>query len=79
MSSHLRSIPSMSIDIFKENMYKNIAFVEEHIDSLEDAGDRQFAKQLINFHDTKDYLTSGQLSYMIRYWSELAEKFNPPS
>lgn len=66
---------SMSVEIFREDLPGNLKFIEEHQDDLE-TFDSQFAKQLQQFYDTREYLTDAQISYLVGYWRELAETFS---
>lgn len=64
---------SSNIEIFKEEMEKNIEFISKHYHELEDQQDVKFASNLCEFYNSRGYLTDKQIYYMTKFWNELNE------
>lgn len=64
---------SSNIEIFKEEMEKNIEFIGRHYNELDAQQDVEFAKNLYEFYNNRGYLTDKQIYYMTKFWSELNE------
>lgn len=70
--SRSEHVTEMMIEDFQCDIDVNVKYVE---DNLDDAGftdiDENFLHSLINFYNTKEYLTRNQIRYMIPYYREM--------
>lgn len=74
MTTALQIAKQHALDDFKQNLEDRVAFLQEHMASLYDKGDRSFCANLCDFYEHKGYLTGRQLVYMVRYYEEVGGK-----
>lgn len=65
----------MTIEEFKRDLPANIDFLTIEWEGISNYGDRQFCKQLLDYHERNKHLTDNQLNYLVKYTNDLMEQF----